>query len=324
MKRTALSVLLIAALLFAAACSPVYEDAVNFAMGAAVTQKIYGAGKDCAEAALQSMLALEEEISYRKEGALSRFNAGGALKEGDAYELILQSDELRRLTGGAYDITVLPLVRVWGFDTDLPSLPSEEDIASALEKVGGENIVIDENGASVINGAQADLSAAGKGAACQKAIDIYKAYGAAGGIVTVGGSVGVFGTKNGKEFTVAVRDPFDKTSFLALLSLTDCYISTSGSYEKQFTKDGVTYHHLLDPATGYPVQNGLVSVTVVCPDGALSDMLSSACFCLGEEKSAAVLEHFCAQAIFVYSNGDIRITRGMEKYIDCEKYEVIP
>ena len=324
MKRTALSVLLIAVLLFAAACSPVYEDAVNFAMGAAVTQKIYGAGKDCADAALESIKALEEEISYRKEGALAYFNAGGTLSSGDAYELILQSDELRRLTGGAYDITVLPLVRVWGFDTDLPALPSEEEIALALEKVGGENIIIDENGASIVNGAQADLSAAGKGAACRKAIETYKAYGASGGIVTVGGSVGVFGAKRSKKFTVAVRDPFDKTSFLALLTLTDCYISTSGSYEKQFTADGVNYHHLLDPVTGYPVQNGLVSVTVVCFDGALSDMLSSACFCMGEEKSISVLGRYLAQAMFVYSNGDIRITRGMEEYIDCEKYEVIP
>ena len=324
MKRTALSALLIAAALFAAACSPVYEDAVNFVMGAAVTQKIYGAGKDCAAAALKSMTELEEQISYRKNGDLASFNAGGTLKEGAAYELLLQSDELRRITGGAYDVTVLPLVRVWGFDTDSPSLPSVEEIASALEKVGGENIVIDENGVKTANGAQADLSAAGKGAACQKAVETYKAYGASGGIVTVGGSVGVFGTKNGKEFTVAVRDPFDRVSALALLTLTDIYISTSGSYEKQFTKDGATYHHLLDPATGYPVQNGLISVTVVCSDGALSDMLSSACFCMGEEKSLAVLDHYSAQAIFVYSNGDIRITRGMEKYIDCRKYEVIP
>ena len=310
---------------FAVSCSKAYEDPVNYAMGAAVTQKLWGAGEDCAARALEAIIALEEDISYRKTGDVSKLNRGESIGTGPAYGIIKQSDELRRETNGAYDITVLPLVRAWGFDTDSPHLPSNEEIASALALTGGENVVITESGVSLKNGAQIDLSAAGKGAACEAAIEVYKSFGATGGIVTVGGSVGVFGAKdNGQIFKIAVRDPFDRSSAIAVLALTDTYISTSGSYEKNFVREGVTYHHLLDVKTGYPVQNGLVSVTVVCGSGALSDMLSSACFCMGIEESLDILQKYSAEALFIKANGEISVTRGLVPYVECEKYEVLP
>lgn len=310
---------------FAVSCSKAYEDPVNYAMGAAVTQKLWGAGEDCAARALEAIIALEEDISYRKTGDVSKLNSGESIGTGPAYGIIKQSDELRRETNGAYDITVLPLVRAWGFDTDSTHLPSNEEIASALALTGGENVVITESGVTLKNGAQIDLSAAGKGAACEAAIEVYKSFGATGGIVTVGGSVGVFGAKdNGQIFKIAVRDPFDRSSAIAVLALTDTYISTSGSYEKNFVREGVTYHHLLDVKTGYPVQNGLVSVTVVCGSGALSDMLSSACFCMGMEESLPVLQKYSAEALFIKENGEISVTRGLVPYVECEKYEVLP
>ncbi|MBR5031651.1 MAG: FAD:protein FMN transferase [Clostridia bacterium] len=323
MKKAAL-VFLMFALTLAAACAPVYESRVDYAMGAEVTQKIWGAGEDCAKEALAAILALEEDVSYRKNGAVALLNSGKTVNGGDAYGIIVKSVELWRETGGAYDITVLPLVRAWGFDTDSPRLPGESEIASALSLTGSENVVFGPDGVYLANGAQIDLSAAGKGAACQKAVEIYKARGASGGVVTVGGSVGVFGSKNGSPFRIAVRSPFDPADAIAVLTLTDTYISTSGSYEKRFEKDGVEYHHLLDPSTGCPVQNGLISVTVVCSDGALSDMLSSACFCMGMEKSLSLLEKYSASALFVREDGAVFVTKELAPYVECESYEVLP
>ena len=323
MKKAAL-VFLMFALTLAAACAPVYESRVDYAMGAEVTQKIWGAGEDCAKEALAAILALEEDVSYRKNGAVALLNSGKTVNGGDAYGIIVKSVELWRETGGAYDITVLPLVRAWGFDTDSPHLPGESEIASALSLTGSENIIFGADGIRLANGAQIDLSAAGKGYACQKAVEIYKARGASGGIVTVGGSVGVFGDKNGSPFRIAVRSPFDPADAIAVLTLTDTYISTSGSYEKRFFADGAEYHHLLDPSTGYPVHNGLISVTVVCGDGALSDMLSSACFCLGMEKSLPLLEKYSASALFVREDGAVFVTKELAPYVECESYEVLP
>ena len=269
-------------------------------------------------------MKLEDDISYRKNGAVALFNSGGVIPRGEIYDLICENYALFIETGGAYDITVLPLVLAWGFDTDEPRLPGQSEIDSALVLVGGGNVILGEDGAYSVGGAKIDLSAAGKGAACQKACEIYASRGATGAVVTVGGSVGLMGVKDGKLFTVAVRDPFELSQSIALLTLTDSYISTSGSYEKHFTANGKEYHHLLDTSTGYPVENELVSVTVVCSDGALSDMLSSACFCLGIEKSLPVLKNHSAQALFVREDGKVFVTPGMVTYLDCDSYEVLP
>ena len=99
---------------------------------------------------------------------------------------------------------------------------------------------------------------------------------------------------------------------MGVLSLKSGFISTSGVYEKPFTEDGVTYHHLLDPATGYPVDNGLVSVTVVCGNGAVSDALSTACFVLGTEKGIALLEQYGAEGIFIDENNRVTVTEGLK------------
>ncbi len=323
MKKAAL-ILVSLALTLAVSCAAPYRGAVEYAMGAEVTQTVWGAGEDCLKAAFDAIAALEEDVSYRKDGGVALLNSGKTVNGGDAYGIIVKSVELWRETGGAYDITVLPLVRAWGFDSGEPHIPAASELASALAITGGENIIFGADGIRLANGAQIDLSAAGKGAACQKAVETYKARGASGGVVTVGGSVGVFGTKNGSPFRIAVRSPFDPADAIAVLTLTDTYVSTSGSYEKRFFADGAEYHHLLDPSTGYPVHNGLISVTVVCGDGALSDMLSSACFCMGMEKSLPLLEKYSASALFVREDGAVFVTKELAPYVECESYEVLP
>ncbi len=118
-------------------------------------------------------------------------------------------------------------------------------------------------------------------------------------VVSVGGSVGVWGEKpSGKPWYVALRDP-DSEGSLGEISIPSGFLSTSGSYEKQFTQDGVTYHHLLDPDTGYPADTGLLSVTVWSDSGVLSDALSTACFVMGMEDSQPLLEEFAQGAIFI-------------------------
>ena len=110
---------------------------------------------------------------------------------------------------------------------------------------------------------------------------------ASGGMVSAGSSIYVCGTKkDGSRFRVALRDPRgDENSAIGVLTLSDTTISTSGDYERYFEKDGVTYHHIIDPSTGYPADNGLISVTIVSADGTLADGLSTSLFVMGKDKA---------------------------------------
>ena len=116
---------------------------------------------------------------------------------------------------------------------------------------------------------------------------------------------------SGKPWSVAVRDPNGDGS-LGSVTLAEGFVSTSGSYEKYFEQDGVLYHHLLDPKTGYPAESGLVSVTVVAKSGVLSDALSTACFVLGREDGMKLLEEFDAEGIFIDSDNNITVTDGLK------------
>ena len=325
MKRTVsiYATLLILFSFYAYACSASRrsdspKSQTSYAMGSLVTQTVYGGDGQTLENAMKAIVALDDEISYRNDmSVIAELNENAnARLSAKALELITQSQKLSRETDGKYDITVLSLVLLWGFDTDSPSLPDDNDIRSALLKTGYEKITINDDIVTLAGGAAVDLSAAGKGEACEVAVNEYKKAGITGGIVTVGGSVGVYGTKNGEKFTVGVRDPFDASSLLGTLLLTDIYISTSGSYEKKFTSGGTEYHHLLDTDTGYPVENGLISVTVICNDGGLSDMLASAFFCVGKEKALTLIGEYSAEAIFVTTDKHIYITGGLADCFD--------
>ena len=158
---------------------------------------------------------------------------------------------------------------------------------------------------------------AGKGAGADEAVSALKnTKGVSGAVVSVGGTVGVFGKNpNSDHWGVGVRKPErDNTGYIAVIKLyKDSFVSTSGSYEKYFELDGKTYHHILSPFTGYPAESGLKSVTVVTYDsGVYADSLSTACFVLGYEKSLSLLEKYSADAFFILDDGSVKMTDGIK------------
>ena len=192
--------------------------------------------------------------------------------------------------------------------------PQASTIESLLPAVDYTQLSLQEDGTAALRSSSSalDLGAVGKGAACDAAVAAYKEAGVERAVVSVGGSVGVYGEKPfGQKWQVSVRNP-DTDGALGVLSVSSGFLSTSGSYEKQFTEDGVTYHHLLDPSTGYPADSGLLSVTVWSSSGALSDALSTACFVLGLEDSLPLLEQFDSQALFITQERQIYLTSGLE------------
>ena len=175
-------------------------------------------------------------------------------------------------------------------------------------------------------GSGIDLGAAGKGAACDDAIAVYETYPISGAVVAVGGSIGLYGEKpDGSLWAIAVRDPYGETlsEQLGVIETEAVCVSTSGSYEKQFVTDGVQYHHLLDPKTGYPAESGLVSVTVLHESGMTADMLSTACFVLGAEASGPLLAAYGADAVFVGTDRSISLYGDVAFTLTAEGYRLV-
>lgn len=289
----------------------------TFSMGSYVQQTVYGRKQvKAAEEAAQAIDAMENDISWRKEGDVAEVNAQAgksAVAIGpDTYEILSDAYSVCVASGGAFDVTIAPVSRLWDFDEN-PHLPERATIEQHLQHVDYTALTLTPEGTVLLQDPDAalDLGSVGKGAACDVAVSAYEKAGADRGVVAVGGSVGLYGHKpDGEAWNVAVRDPYG-TGTIGVLALDEGFISTSGSYEKVFEQDGVLYHHILDPVTGYPVENELISVTIVCGRGALSDALSTACFVLGIERSLPLLDQFGAEAVFITVDDRILVTKNL-------------
>ena len=168
----------------------------------------------------------------------------------------------------------------------------------------------------------AKLNADGSGYTSSRIMDIYKENGITSGLVNLGGNVQALGTKtDGTKWKIAVQSPDDTEDYLGILSVQDKAVITSGGYERYFEQDGVTYHHIIDPKTGYPAESGLVSVTIVSSDGTLADGLSTSLFIMGEEKAADFWREHKDEfdAILMSDDGTLYVTEGLENDFSTER-----
>lgn len=296
-------------------------DVTTYSMGEYVQQTLYGKNQEAAARETANRIAdLENLISWRiPDSDIGKLNAnaGGVFQEVDAvtWQILTLCKEVYTQSGGAFDCTIFPLSRLWNFDGDQQFVPTQAQVESALADVDAGKLLLQEgNTAALKSGSMAiDLGAVEKGAACDVAVKTYEEMNAGSGIVAVGSSIGVYGTKfGGTPWKIAVQDPASDSA-MGELRLTEGFVSTSGSYEKEFEQDSVRYHHLLDPKTGYPADTGLLSVTVQAGSGALSDALAAACFVLGAEKSQSLLKKYHAQAIFLTKENQVIATAGMRE-----------
>lgn len=316
-------------LLFLSGCSGREEryTAVDTAMGTVVSQTVYGK-TDVTPQIKELLDQLEaDELSWRIAGSeIAVVNDAAGNGEKTAISDKLKEDltvllEVSEKSGGAFDVTIGPVVRLWGIDAWAAgenadaSVPEKQEIAEALAHTGYEQVELTESGIILPEGMSLDLGAAGKGIACDRIAEYLEAEEVSGAVISVGGSVLTFGEKPDKTaWQIAVINPFDTSARLGVLTLTGQWcVSTSGDYERYVEVDGVRYYHILDPATGYPAVSGVRSVTIVCKSGILSDALSTACFVLGTEKGMELAEYFGVEALFVDENGELTMTDGMKK-----------
>lgn len=294
-------------------------DKMSVAMGTVISQKLYS-GKDCTaecEEIAGIIKSLEEKISWRVENSvISTLNRDFAAPCDDEMKDVFEkSGDIFKATHGAFDITAGKLTALWNIGEENARVPSEKEIENSLAYVDGSKIKINGGKVSVGNGQFVDLGAVGKGLACDKVREYLETADIKGAVVSVGGSVLLFGDSGKKEgWSVAVRDPRgESTDYMGLLTLSDCCVSTSGDYERTLEKDGKIYHHILDARTGYPCESGLISVTVVSESGMMSDLLSTACFLLGGQEGAKLLEKYNCEGIFIDENRNVYVTSGLSE-----------
>lgn len=281
----------------------VSSEKSHIAMGTVVTQKVYG---EFAAKRIQQTKAivdgLDDMISWRNSSSeIAKLNSGETLEVAYLTDCIKKCSEISTLSGGKFDITVGGVSRLWNIGEENERIPSEDEIKAELQNVGYGKIKLGKDSVQLPDGVKIDLGAVGKGMAC----DMLKAYldssDMQGAIISVGGSILAWGDYNkaGDKWQIAIAHPRQEGEYLGVLSLDEGFVSTSGDYERYFEKDGKRYHHILDATTGYPAETDIISVTVVCDSGIISDALSTACFILGYEKSQELLAEYNAAAIFV-------------------------
>lgn len=267
-----------------------------FAMDTYMTVTCYG---DRCEEALEASLAeidrLDRLLSVGKEASeISLLNAQGSgnISE-DTAAMVKAALEIYDTTGGAFDITVYPLMELWGFTTGNFAVPDEARLAELLALVGSDRIEYDESSLrlTLAEGQGIDLGGIAKGFASGRLMQIFEEYDLVSGMVWLGGNVQCYGTKtDGSLWRCGIQDPRDPDNsnrFLGIVSVADKAVITSGAYERYFEDEetGEIYHHILDPKTGYPSDSGLASVTIVSSDGTLADALSTACYVMGLEEA---------------------------------------
>ncbi|MDD4858293.1 MAG: FAD:protein FMN transferase [Candidatus Krumholzibacteria bacterium] len=249
------------------------------------------------EAAFREMYRIESVMSnWRSKSEISRLNAGsnGAPLEvsGELFSLVDSSLSYARATSGAFDVTVRPLVLLWGFQGEETKLPTDEDIARALERVGFAKISLDSSKSTVMlpRGMQIDLAGVAKGYAVDRCVAVLKGLGVRNALVNLGGNIYAIGSPRGEQgWKIGIRDPEGGARTVGSFFLRDQAVATSANYENFIEIDGKRYGHVIDPRTGHPVST-VLSATVVAPTGLASDALSTGLFVLGPDAAKAVVE----------------------------------
>ncbi|MDE5678834.1 MAG: FAD:protein FMN transferase [Lachnospiraceae bacterium] len=322
-------------LLLFAGCGKVERYSMtDIAMGTVTNQTIYSKDGDLTPEVRDIIIELEQdELSWRMAASeVANINAAAGsgactLVSDRLYHELEILMKLSEDSGGAFDITIRPVAALWNidaraaestfFDEQQPVIiPSHEQIMLALSHTGYENLSLTDGAVTLPKDMAIDLGSAGKGIACDRIAAYLKEQSVYGAVVSVGGSVVTIGKKpDGTPWQIGIVDPRDTSSFIGILYLEgENFVSTSGDYERYVEVDGVRYHHILNPATGYPADSGVRSVTILCDSGILSDALSTACFVLGEEKGAELAESYGAQALFIDMEGNVSMTDGMRQF----------
>ena len=303
-----------------------------FAMDTIMTLTAYGRnaerGLTAAQGVIQSMNdMLDPDIETSTTYAINHANGGNTSISGQVANMLSTAYTIYKQSGGALDLTIYPVIQRWGFDSGRYYVPSDEELWEDLVRRGFDKMVLTSfpsSGSYAVSfpaGTAISFGAVAKGCAADNAIEAMRNVGVKSGIVSLGGNVQTLGLKpDGSLWNVAVQDPNNTASYVGVLSVGESAVVTSGTYQRFFIQNGKTYHHLINPESGRPMNNTLKSVTIVCEDGTTADCLSTAMFILGQSKSLNYWRQYGAKEnvfdmILINNDNEVICTKGLiEKF----------
>ena len=302
-----------------------------FALDTAITLKVYGSKRDEVLKKLEDKInELDDMLSTGKETSeVSRLNRGGeAVLSPTMANLVKRSLDIYKKTDGLFDITIYPLMELWGFPTKNYRVPSEKEIEEKLKLVGSDKIDFNEETRKISfknKGMEIDFGGIGKGYITDELVKIFTDEKVESAIINLGGNVFGFRKKpDGSLWNIAIRDPNEPDKYMAAIRLEDSAVITSGGYERYFEENGIIYHHILDPRTGKPSESGLKSVSIISKDGTLADALSTSLFIMGEEKAIGYWKENGSNFDILLMTNDNRllVSAGIKDKVISDNYKI--
>ncbi|WP_316637613.1 FAD:protein FMN transferase [uncultured Ruminococcus sp.] len=318
-------ILLIAVIL--SSCASTEPRSASFqSMDTLMTVKVYGGDKDLCDRLQQRVTELDALLDATDENSdIYQLNQNGkADVSNDTAALLERSLQLSEKLDPAFDITIYPAVKAWGFTTGDYRIPDDDELKQLAAKIDDTAVQSDNNTYTLPAGVMLDLGAVAKGYAADQCDAILKEGHADAAVLNLGGTVKLYGKKpDGKRFSVGVADPDNPAGYFGYLSCEDGVVATSGGYERYFERDGKRYIHILDPATAKPVENGIQSVTICCDDGTAADALSTALFVMGLDKATAYYRaHPDFDFIILTDDHSVYLTEGVyDEFTLCDGYD---
>lgn len=304
------------------------EKSSEFLMDTIVDMQVYGENaEEVINSSFERMRKIENEMSKNiKESEVSKIN-NNATKDWvkvseDTFKVIEKAVEYAEFTNGRFDPTIGPLVELWGIGTSEARVPTTNEIKETKKLVNYKDLKLDEENNRIKfekENMQIDLGGIAKGYAADEVRNIVKDAGIESAYVNLGGNVLVIGGKeDGTPWKIGIQDPREERgSVMASLEIKDKTVVTSGNYERYFREDGVLYHHILDPETGKPTRNDLLSVSIISKDSFEADVLSTSAFIFGRKEAYEFIKNKeDIEAIFITKDNNVYLTPGLENKVE--------
>ena len=302
---------------------PVVSKRIQMHMGTLVTVTAVASDKNVGDGAVQAAFdeikRLEQLLStWRSNSELSQVNAEAGRRpvqvSRETLQLIIRALDIAELTHGGFNIALGPAIEAWSV-TERQHIPEKEELGRLKPLVDWTRIQINRQERTIYlphKGMRIDVGGIGKGYAADRAVEQMKQAGAIGGVVALSGDIKTFGIFPGRGgFPVGIRHPRQEEVLIAMIDLMDEAVSTAGDYERFFERDGIRYHHILDPQTLWPARI-CQSVTVIAKEGTVADGLDTGIFVLGPEQGMALVERLPnVEAIIIDDKGKMTVSSGL-------------
>ncbi|CAH2214375.1 FAD:protein FMN transferase [Tepidibacter aestuarii] len=339
MKKIILFILSISLILGITGCSNKEIEPVSretFALGTIIDFKVYDKDQDKANKVIDESIKRIKDIEQKMSANIEdseittvNKNAGKqSIKVSDETMYVAKKAfEYSDITNGRFDLTVYPLVNIWGIGTEHAKVPSQSEIEDAISIIDYKDVVFDEAQKTIYLKRQnqgIDLGAIAKGYVGDEIKKIFIENDIKSAFVNLGGNVMAYQSKiDGSKWRIGIQNPLEpRGEYLGIASVEDKSIVTSGNYERYFEEDGKRYHHIIDATIGYPADTGVISTSIITESGIDADALSTSVYLMGLEEGVKLIESLDGvEAIFVTKDKEVYTTSGLKESFELTNEE---